>query len=97
MKVAIYCRVSRIDLNPENQKIQLIEHAKQKGWEYEVFEETPVAIWTTYYQFRRCFLLINPQPDIISTRCASSMFVYKYRDLIIITIFFLELKLFNAL
>ena len=40
MKVAIYCRVSREDLTAENQKIKLIEHAKMKGWDYEVFEET---------------------------------------------------------
>lgn len=40
MKIAIYARVSKGDLNPENQKLQLIAHAKQKGWEYEVFEET---------------------------------------------------------
>lgn len=40
MKVAIYCRVSKGDLNPDNQKLQLVEYAKQKGWEYEVFEET---------------------------------------------------------
>lgn len=40
MKIAIYVRVSRRDLNPENQKIQLVEHAKTKGWEYDVFEET---------------------------------------------------------
>lgn len=40
MKVAIYCRVSRGDLKPENQKIQLVDYAKQKNWEYEVFEET---------------------------------------------------------
>ncbi len=39
MRFAIYCRVSRGDLNPENQKIQLIEYAQQKGWDYEVFEE----------------------------------------------------------
>lgn len=39
MKIAIYVRVSRRDLNPENQKIQLIEHAKLKNWEFEVFEE----------------------------------------------------------
>lgn len=39
MKVAIYVRVSRRDLNPENQKLQLIAYAGQKGWEYEVFEE----------------------------------------------------------
>lgn len=39
MKFAIYCRVSKGDLNPENQKIQLIEYAKQKKWTYEIFEE----------------------------------------------------------
>jgi putative DNA-invertase from lambdoid prophage Rac len=39
MKIAIYCRVSRGDLNPENQKLQLVEFAKMKGWQYEIFEE----------------------------------------------------------
>ena len=39
MKVAIYVRVSRRDLNPENQLLQLEDHAKMKGWEYEIFEE----------------------------------------------------------
>ncbi|KYK20683.1 hypothetical protein AYK24_09840 [Thermoplasmatales archaeon SG8-52-4] len=39
MKIAIYIRVSRGDLKPENQRIQLEDYAKQKGWEYEVFEE----------------------------------------------------------
>lgn len=40
MKIAIYARVSKGDLNPENQKRQLIAHAKFKEWEYQVFEET---------------------------------------------------------
>ena len=39
MKVAIYCRVSTIDQNPENQKIELERFAKAMGWEYEIFEE----------------------------------------------------------
>lgn len=39
MKIAIYCRVSREDLNLDNQKIKLEEFCKFKGWEYEVFEE----------------------------------------------------------
>lgn len=39
MKFIIYIRVSRVDLNPENQKLKLIEYANMKGWEYEVFEE----------------------------------------------------------
>jgi len=39
MKVAIYCRVSKRELKPENQRIQLVEYAEQKGWDYELFEE----------------------------------------------------------
>ena len=39
MKVAIYCRVSTIDQNPENQKIQLEEYAQRNNWQYEIFEE----------------------------------------------------------
>ena len=39
MKFAIYVRVSRGDLHHENQKLQLIEYANQKGWQYELFEE----------------------------------------------------------
>lgn len=39
MKVAIYCRVSRIDQNPENQKIELERFAKSMGYDYEIFEE----------------------------------------------------------
>lgn len=40
MKVAIYTRVSRSDLNLDNQNLKLIDYCKQKGWEYEVFEES---------------------------------------------------------
>ena len=39
MKVAIYVRVSRRDLHPENQLFQLEEFAKMKGWEYDIFTE----------------------------------------------------------
>ena len=39
MKVDIYARVSKGDLNPENQKRLLIEHANFRGWDYEIFEE----------------------------------------------------------
>ena len=39
MKVAIYIRVSRIDLNPENQKLELEKFAKAMGWDYTIFEE----------------------------------------------------------
>lgn len=40
VRVAIYCRVSRDDLNLDNQRIKLIEFCRMKGWEFEVFEET---------------------------------------------------------
>lgn len=39
MKVAIYCRVSTIDQNPENQRIELERFANAMGWDYVVFEE----------------------------------------------------------
>lgn len=39
MKVAIYIRVSKLDLNPENQKLELERYAKAMNWDYEFFEE----------------------------------------------------------
>jgi DNA invertase Pin-like site-specific DNA recombinase len=39
MNIAIYIRVSKNDLNPENQKIKLVEYCKLKNWNYELFEE----------------------------------------------------------
>lgn len=39
MKIAIYIRVSRVDLHPENQKLELVKYAKSKGWQYKVYEE----------------------------------------------------------
>lgn len=39
MKVAIYVRVSRIDLNPQNQVIELEQYAKAMNWQYQIFEE----------------------------------------------------------
>jgi DNA invertase Pin-like site-specific DNA recombinase len=39
MKIAIYCRVSKREQNPENQKIKLVEYCNIKNWEYEIFEE----------------------------------------------------------
>ena len=40
MKVALYTRVSTISQTTENQKIRLIDFANNKGWHYEMFEET---------------------------------------------------------
>lgn len=39
MKIAIYCRVSTKEQNPENQRIRLTDYARQKGWDYEIFVE----------------------------------------------------------
>ncbi len=39
MKVAIYIRVSRVDLKPENQRLELEHFAKAMNWDYEIFEE----------------------------------------------------------
>lgn len=39
MKVAIYCRVSKTDQNPENQKLELEHYAKAMNYDYEIFEE----------------------------------------------------------
>ena len=39
MKLILYVRTSKRDMNPENQKLQLVRHAENNGWEYEVFEE----------------------------------------------------------
>lgn len=39
MKVAIYIRVSRSDLNLDNQRLALEEYAKLKGYDYTFFEE----------------------------------------------------------
>lgn len=39
MKVAIYCRVSKIDMNPENQKLELEKYCQAMGFEFTTFEE----------------------------------------------------------
>ena len=40
MKVALYARVSRDDLELENQLRLLVSRAEKEGWLYEVFKET---------------------------------------------------------
>ena len=39
MKTAIYCRTSKVDQNPENQRLELEKYAKAMGYDYEIFEE----------------------------------------------------------
>ena len=38
-RIALYCRVSTRDQNPENQRIQLEEYAKRMNYNYKIFEE----------------------------------------------------------
>lgn len=39
MKTAIYCRTSKIDQHPENQRIELERYAQAMGYDYTIFEE----------------------------------------------------------
>jgi len=65
MKVAIYCRVSRDDLNLKNQKNPLIERAEKEGWEYEVFEEKESTRKTRPVQWDLYQRLLKKEFDII--------------------------------
>jgi len=38
-RAAIYCRVSKRDMNPENQRLELEQYARARGFEFDVFEE----------------------------------------------------------
>ena len=38
-RVALYCRVSTIVQNTDNQEISLIEYATRQGWSYDIFRE----------------------------------------------------------
>lgn len=40
MKCAIYIRVSKDEMNLDNQRIVLEEYAKKQGWDYTTFDET---------------------------------------------------------
>ena len=39
MKMALYVRVSRDDLKPENQLMELEQYCKAMNWEYDIYEE----------------------------------------------------------
>lgn len=39
MKTAIYCRTSKTEQNPENQRLELERFAKAMGYDYTIFEE----------------------------------------------------------
>ena len=39
MKYAIYVRVSKRDMHPENQVLKLKDYAQRQNWEYTIYEE----------------------------------------------------------
>lgn len=39
MDTAIYIRVSKVDMNPENQRLELEDFATRNGWCFDVYEE----------------------------------------------------------
>lgn len=38
-KFIIYVRVSKRDMNPKNQELQLVGHCKQQNWDYVIYRE----------------------------------------------------------
>jgi len=65
MKAAIYIRVSRQDLNLDNQRIPLEEYAKRMGWEYTIFKEKESTRKTRPVQWELYNRLLKREFDIL--------------------------------
>jgi len=66
MKVAIYLRVSRDDLNIENQKQPCIDYCERQGWtDYEVFEEKESTRKTRPIQNSIYHMALKKEIDVI--------------------------------
>lgn len=65
MKVAIYIRVSRDDLELDNQRIPLIKRAEIEGWEYDIFEEKESTRKTRPIQYDLYRRALNREYDAI--------------------------------
>ena len=65
MKVAIYLRVSRDDLNLDNQRLPLIKKAESEGWDYEVFEEKESTRKTRPVQNKLYMMALKKKFDAI--------------------------------
>ncbi len=65
MKVAIYLRVSRDDLNLDNQRLPLIKRAEYEGWDYEVFEEKQSTRKTRPVQNKLYLMALKKKFDAI--------------------------------
>ncbi|KKM66310.1 hypothetical protein LCGC14_1482460 [marine sediment metagenome] len=66
MKVAIYLRVSRDDLNLDNQRLPLIKRAEYEGWDYEVFEEKQSTRKTRPVQNQLYLMALKKKFDAIA-------------------------------
>ena len=66
MKVAIYLRVSREDLNIENQRQPCIDYCERQGWtDYKVYEETESTRKTRPIQNRIYHMALKNEIDAI--------------------------------
>ncbi len=77
MKCAIYVRVSRDDLNNENQTIPLVRFARSQGWEFQIFSEKASTRKTRPIQWNLYNRLLKKEFDILLIykldRCARSL------------------------
>lgn len=63
MKVAIYVRVSRRDLNPKNQLYALLRYVQDKGWDHDIFEEVETTRKTRPIKQKVLTLIRNGKYD----------------------------------
>lgn len=68
MRCAIYIRVSKDDMNPENQRLVLEEYAKRQGWDYTTFEEKESTRKTRPVKQQVMNLLRKREYDVILIR-----------------------------
>ena len=68
MKCAIYIRVSKDEMNLDNQRIVLEEYAKRQGWDFTTFEEKESTRKTRPVKQQVMNLLRKREYDIILIR-----------------------------
>lgn len=64
-KVAIYARVSTREQTTDNQKLILLEHAKNQGWNFEFFEEQESTRKTRPVKYNLLQRLRNKEFDAV--------------------------------
>lgn len=65
MRCAIYVRVSRSDLNLDNQTLPLIEYAKRNNWHFEIFTEKESTRKTRPIQWDLYNRLLKKEFDVL--------------------------------